>query len=237
MNDSKDIYRGQLKFRMSRLLGIESVRALNSAIENKQSKDKFKTYLKKSTFGLGTLVDFDKANEAEYTLKVVFNSVDDISQNTLEKVRFSFGLRDNPGKLLDISNEYFVDHFKLSYYELIVTIPESFKGYTDEFVKSLRETFMPYVSDEFYDMKDDGFIGAYISDTGETKTVTVRSRARSGYNEIKNNSYAEYNNKPNRCNSGKQAKLLCPMCDATKNKLNPFCSHYNECKKLAGIID
>lgn len=237
MTDSENIYRGQLRFRMSNLLGVESVRALNSAIENKQNRDKFIAYIKKSAFGFGTLADFDRANEAKYALKIVFNSTEDISQNTLEKVKFSFRLRDNPGKMLNVSNEYFVDHFKLSHYELTVTIPESFKGCTNDFVKCLRETFMPYVSDEFYDMSDGGFIGAYISDSGETEAVTIRNRARSGYNEIKNNSYVEYNNKLVKFNSGKQDKLLCPMCDATKNKLNPFCAHYNECRRLAGFVD
>lgn len=237
MEDSKNIYRGQLRFRMSRLIGVESVRALNSAIENRRDKNKFKAYIKKSTFGLGTLVDFDKANEAEYTLKVVFNSVEDISQNALGRVKFSFGLKDNPGKLLNISNEYFVDHFKLSHYELIVTIPESFNGNTDKFVKCLRETFMPYVSDEFYDMKDGGFIGAYINDNGETKTVTIRNKARSGYSEVKNNSYSDKNNQFNKFSEVKKVRLLCPMCDATKNKLNPFCEHYSECRKLAGFVD
>lgn len=230
MEDSKDIYRGQLRFRMSRLIGNESIRALNSAIENKQDKDKFKAYIKKSTFRLGTLVDFDKANEAGYTLRLVFNNTEDTSENVLGRVRFSFKLKDDPGKMLNISNKYFVDHFKLSHYELVVTIPESFNGNTDEFVKCLKETFMPYVSDEFYDMKDGGFLGAYINDAGETKEVTIRSKARSEYNGVKNNQFSKFS-------EGKKIRLLCPMCDATKNNLNPFCEHYSECRKLAGFVD
>lgn len=237
MNDSKNLYRGQLRFRMSNLIGVESVRALNSAIENKQDRDRFKSYLKKSAFGLGPLVDFDKANEADYSLRIVFNSTEDISQNTLDKVKFSFKLKDNPGKILNISNEYFVDHFRLSHYELLVTIPDNFSGHTDEFVKCLRETFMPYVSNEFYDMSDGGFIGAFINDAEETKTVTIRSRAMSGYSEVKNNSYNNKNNHFSKINEDKNVRLLCPMCDATKNKLNPFCIHYNKCRKLAGLVD
>ena len=171
------------------------------------------------------------------------------------KVDFKFKLQDNPGEKLNISNEYFVEHFKLKCYEVIVTIPESFKGKTDKFVDAVNRAFKPYVDERFYYMEDGGCIGAYIGDDGMTKIVHVRpivnmsKRCKIGETEIKNvrdkentinvrdkENIINVRDKENISNTfeyikdvSEEPKPLCNMCKSFKS-LNPFCPRYVQCK-------
>lgn len=252
---NKELFRGQLKFFISRLVGVESIRYLDRAIRNKDNNEKFVKYLRNSVFGSNGLCDFEGANKAEYSLRVVFRCVEDFGVGRNGKVDFKFKLQDNPGEKLSISNEYFVEHFKLEYYEVIVTIPESFKGKTDKFVDEVNRAFKPYVDEGFYYMEDGGCIGAYIGDNGMTKGVYVRpavnmsKRCKIGETEIKNvidkenikNTLDKENIKNTFDKKGlvntfeytkdvsEEPKPLCNMCKSFKS-LNPFCPRYVQCK-------
>lgn len=252
---NKELFRGQLKFFISRLVGVESIRYLDRAIRNKDNNEKFVKYLRNSVFGSNGLCDFEGANKAEYSLRVVFRCVEDFGVGRNGKVDFKFKLQDNPGEKLSISNEYFVEHFKLEYYEVIVTIPESFKGKTDKFVDEVNRAFKPYVDEGFYYMEDGGCIGAYIGDNGMTKGVYVRpavnmsKRCKIGETEIKNvidkenikNTLDKENikntfDKESLVNTfeytkdvSEEPKPLCNMCKSFKS-LNPFCPRYVQCK-------
>lgn len=243
---NKELFRGQLKFFISRLVGVESIRYLDRAIRNKDNNEKFVKYLRNSVFGSNGLCDFEGANKAEYSLRIVFSCLEDFGVGRNGKVDFKFKLQDNPGEKLNISNEYFVEHFKLEYYEVIVTIPESFKGRTDKFVDVVNRTFKPYVDEGFYYMEDGGCIGAYIGDNGMTKGVYVRpiinmsKRCKIGETEIENVRDKENINntfdKKNLINTfeykkdvSEEPKPLCNMCKSFKS-LNPFCPRYVQCK-------
>lgn len=252
---NKELFRGQLKFFISRLVGVESIRYLDRAIRNKDNNEKFVKYLRNSVFGSNGLCDFEGANKAEYSLRIVFSCVEDFGIGRNGKVDFKFKLQDNPGEKLNISNEYFVEHFKLEYYEVIVTIPESFKGKTDKFVDAVSRAFKPYVDEGFYYMEDGGYIGAYIGDNGMTKGVYVRpvvnmpKRCKIGETEIKNvidkeniNNTLDKENIDNTLDKenidntfeytkdvSEEPKPLCNMCKSFKS-LNPFCPRYVQCE-------
>lgn len=243
---NKKLFRGQLKFFISRLVGVESIRYLDRAIRNKDNDEKFVKYLRNSVFGSNGLCDFEGANKAEYSLRIVFRCVEDFGVGEADTVDFKFKLQDNPGEKLNISNEYFVEHFRLKYYEVIVTIPESFKGKTDKFVDAVNRAFKSYVDERFYYMEDGGCIGAYIGDNGMTKMVYVRpivnmsKRCKIGETEIKNVRDKESINntldKENIKNTleyikdvSEEPKPMCNMCKSFKS-LNPFCPRYVQCK-------
>lgn len=243
---NKELFRGQLKFFISRLVGVESIRYLDRAIRNKDNNEKFVKYLRNSVFGSNGLCDFEDANKAEYSLRIVFRCVEDFGVGDADTVDFKFKLQDKPGEKLNISNEYFVEHFKLKYYEVIVTIPESFKGKTDKFVDAVNRAFKPYVDEGFYCMEDGGCIGAYITDSGMTKMVGVRpavnmsKRCKIRETEIKNvrdkENISNTLDKENINNTfeykkdvSEEPKPLCNMCKSFKS-LNPFCPRYVQCK-------